>query len=62
MEAVAVTPDRQGRRIGSRLMEEVDAFIDERYELGVLGTGRLAFYERLGMRHVELCVLLGDGR
>ena len=29
-------------------MREVDAWIDERFELGVLGTGRHAFYERLG--------------
>lgn len=50
VEAVAVAPDRQGQGIGSRLMEEVDAFIDERFELGVLGTGRHAFYERLGWR------------
>jgi aminoglycoside 2'-N-acetyltransferase I len=48
VEAVAVAPDRQGQRIGSRLMEAVDAFVDERFELGVLGTGRHAFYERLG--------------
>ncbi len=48
VEAVAVAPDRQGQGIGSRLMEEVGAFIDERFEFGVLGTGRHAFYERLG--------------
>ena len=48
VEAVAVAPGRQGQGIGSRLMEEVDALIDERFELGVLGTGRHAFYERLG--------------
>jgi aminoglycoside 2'-N-acetyltransferase I len=48
VEAVAVAPGRQGQGIGSTLMEDVDAFIDERFELGVLGTGRIAFYERLG--------------
>ncbi len=48
VEAVAVAPDHQGQGIGSRLMREVDAWIAERYELGVLGTGRHAFYERLG--------------
>jgi aminoglycoside 2'-N-acetyltransferase I len=29
-------------------MQAVDAWIDEQFELGVLGTGRHAFYERLG--------------
>lgn len=48
VEAVAVATDHQGLGIGSRLMHAVDAWIDERFELGVLGTGRHAFYERLG--------------
>jgi len=29
-------------------MEVIDGFIDERYELGALGTGRHSFYARLG--------------
>jgi aminoglycoside 2'-N-acetyltransferase I len=48
VEAVATAPDLQGQGIGSQLMEAVNAFIRETYELGALGTGRLAFYGRLG--------------
>ena len=48
VEAVAVAPDRQGRGLGSSVMEVIDGFIDERYELGALGTGRHSFYARLG--------------
>jgi aminoglycoside 2'-N-acetyltransferase I len=50
VEAVATSPDQQGRGYGSRLMEAVSAFISERYELGALGTGRRSFHERLGWR------------
>ena len=48
VEAVATAVGRQGLGIGSKLMVEVNAFIRERFELGALGTGRHAFYERLG--------------
>jgi aminoglycoside 2'-N-acetyltransferase I len=48
VEAVAVAPDRQGRGLGTLLMREVTSWIEPRHELGVLGTGRHAFYERLG--------------
>lgn len=48
VEAVATVPDRQGRGYGSRVIEAVGAHLRERYELGVLGTGRHRFYERLG--------------
>lgn len=48
VEAVGVRPDRQGEGIGSALMTEVDAVLRSSYELGVLGTGRRAFYTRLG--------------
>lgn len=48
LEAVAVTPARQRRRLGTRLVERATAHIRERYELGVLGTGEQPFYERLG--------------
>jgi aminoglycoside 2'-N-acetyltransferase I len=48
VEAVATAPDRQGRGLGTRVMEEVGSVIRDGYELGVLGTGRHAFYERLG--------------
>lgn len=50
VEAVAVAPDRQGSGVGSQLMADVATWIRERYELGALGTGRHAFYERLGWR------------
>ena len=48
VEAVAVRPDRQGRGLGSMLMGDVAAEIRSGYEFGVLGTGRRAFYTRLG--------------
>ena len=48
VEAVATTPDLQGRGVGSVVMRSAGAHILERYELGALGTGEHAFYERLG--------------
>jgi aminoglycoside 2'-N-acetyltransferase I len=48
VEAVATAPDRQDAGLGSRLMTDVDAWIREGFELGVLGTGRHGFYQRLG--------------
>ena len=50
VEAVATLPARQGQGIGSIVMEAVGDWIRDRYELGALGTGRHAFYERLGWR------------
>ena len=50
VEGVATAPDRQGRGLGTLVMEEVGRIIGEGYELGALGTGRHAFYERLGWR------------
>ena len=50
VEAVATAPDLQGRGYGSRAMGAIGAGIEERYELGVLGTGAIGFYERLGWR------------
>jgi aminoglycoside 2'-N-acetyltransferase I len=50
VEAVATAPDRDGQGFGSVVMEDVSAFIRERFELGALGTGRHHFYERLGWR------------
>lgn len=50
VEAVAIDPALHGRGLGSRLMVAVDRHILETYELGALGTGRHAFYERLGWR------------
>lgn len=50
VEAVAIDPSLHGRGLGSRLMSVVDADIRDSFELGALGTGRHAFYERLGWR------------
>ena len=48
VEAVATVTARQGAGIGSMVMDEVGRLIRERFELGALGTGRHAFYARLG--------------
>lgn len=48
VEAVATDPDRQGRGLGTRVMRDVASYIQERFELGALGTGSHHFYERLG--------------
>ena len=48
VEAVATSPAHQGVGFGSLLMDAVNAWIKSDFELGVLGTGRQAFYERSG--------------
>jgi aminoglycoside 2'-N-acetyltransferase I len=48
VEAVAVHPSLQRRGVGTRLIVEADAHITAAYEMGALGTGEQAFYERLG--------------
>lgn len=48
VEAVATAPDREGAGFGSIVMTDVTTFIRDRFELGMLGTGRHHFYERLG--------------
>lgn len=48
VEAVAVAPDLQRQGLGTRVMGVIDSMVDEGYELGALGTGSQAFYERLG--------------
>jgi len=48
VEAVATAPARQGAGFGSMVMREVSAYVADRFELGALGTGRHAFYDRLG--------------
>jgi aminoglycoside 2'-N-acetyltransferase I len=50
VEAVATAPAHQGGGLGSLVVADVTALIREHYELGVLGTGRHRFYERLGWR------------
>jgi aminoglycoside 2'-N-acetyltransferase I len=48
VEAVATKPGLERRGHGSAVMREVNEIIRAEYELGALGTGALAFYERLG--------------
>ena len=63
VEAVATAVAFQGKGIGSLLMQEVNAYIRERFQLGALGTGRHSFYERLGwlMWKGQTWVRTGDG-
>ena len=48
VEAVATDPAQQGRGLGSIVMGAATQHIRDAFELGVLGTGRHRFYERLG--------------
>jgi aminoglycoside 2'-N-acetyltransferase I len=48
VEAVATRPTHQRQGHGSALMRELDEYIDQAFQLGALGTGNLAFYQRLG--------------
>jgi aminoglycoside 2'-N-acetyltransferase I len=48
VEAVAITPGRQRSGLGTVVMAEVSRHVAGEYELGALGTGSQAFYERLG--------------
>lgn len=48
VEAVAVLPERQRSGLGTAVMDVIDRMIDDRYQLGALGTGSQAFYQRLG--------------
>lgn len=48
VEGVAVATAEQGRGHGTRVMRLLDTVLRKRYEIGVLGTGEHAFYERLG--------------
>lgn len=48
VEAVATLPGRQAQGHGTAVMREVNAFVRDGFELGALGTGSHAFYERLG--------------
>lgn len=48
VEAVATAPNLQGRGHGTLVMEAVTEHIRATFDLGALGTGRHAFYERLG--------------
>ncbi len=48
VEAVATWPDLERRGHGSVVIREVGDIVRSDYELGALGTGAFAFYERLG--------------
>ena len=48
VEGVGVTPAQQGRGLGSAVMVALHDVIRDRFELGMLSTGELKFYERLG--------------
>jgi aminoglycoside 2'-N-acetyltransferase I len=48
VEAVATDPRRQGQGHGTLVMEAATSYIRTTFDLGALGTGRHAFYERLG--------------
>lgn len=48
VEGVAVSPRLQRSGLGTQVMSRLDGVVQERWEVGVLGTGELAFYERLG--------------
>jgi aminoglycoside 2'-N-acetyltransferase I len=48
VEAVATDPSRQGEGLGTQVMDATTEHIKMSFELGALGTGRHAFYERLG--------------
>jgi len=48
VEAVATAPPEQRRGYGTAVMRDVNDHISRLYELGALGTGSQAFYERIG--------------
>ena len=50
VEAVATAPAYQRRGYGTQVMRAIAEEIRAEYELGALGTGEIAFYERLGWR------------
>ena len=50
VEAVSTARDRRGQGLATAVMKAVDAYVRDRYELGVLATGTHGFYERLGWR------------
>jgi aminoglycoside 2'-N-acetyltransferase I len=48
VEAVATAPQHRRRGYATQVMQAVGSLIDDRYELGALGTGLSGFYERFG--------------
>jgi aminoglycoside 2'-N-acetyltransferase I len=63
VEAVATRSTQRRRGLGSAVMRAANAHIDERYELGALGTGQASFYTALGWRpwRGPLAVRADDG-
>jgi aminoglycoside 2'-N-acetyltransferase I len=51
VEAVATKPGHHGRGYGSAVMTQINDIIRAGFDLGLLGTGRFSFYERLGWEH-----------
>lgn len=48
IEAVAVSPARQGSGLGKRVMQALAVILEERFVIGVLSTGLPEFYVRSG--------------
>ena len=48
VESVATAPGMQRQGLGSAVMRDATSYIADTLELGALGTGEHAFYERLG--------------
>lgn len=48
VEAVATSPTHQRQGYGTAVMRGAGEYIDRTFQLGALGTGKFAFYERLG--------------
>ncbi len=63
VEGVAVAPTEQGHGHGTCVMGLLATVLRERYEIGALGTGEHAFYERLGWERWQgpSYVLTGSG-
>ena len=48
IEAVAVSPARQGSGLGKYVMQALSGILEEQFEIGVLSTGLPEFYLRSG--------------
>jgi aminoglycoside 2'-N-acetyltransferase I len=48
VEGVATVPQQEGSGHGSAVMEAIQEVLRAEYEVGVLSSGRISFYERLG--------------
>jgi aminoglycoside 2'-N-acetyltransferase I len=63
IEGVATEPGREGRGHGSAVMEAIQEVLQAEHELGVLSSGRISFYERLGWERWQgpTFVIVEDG-